>query len=728
MFSLKQIAINNNSLSGELPSEFGNLANLEYLISYQNKLSGPIHQSFGKLESVIEIRLFNNELSGPLPSGLSNLTNLVVIQLSDNQLTGHLPDLCHSKKLQVFQLFRNKFYGPVPKGLRDCNSLIYFGISKNQIEGDISEAFGVYPHLSDINLSSNRFKGRLSPNWGSCKNLSGINFADNMIEGSIPSELGMLKNLRRLILSFNRFTSEIPPEIGNITNLYWMDLRNNKLSGQIPKQIGRLSNLEILHFSSNLLSGKVPEEIGNCLKLQSLHMYNNSLNGSLPGSLGNLASLQRMLDLSMNSLSGPIPQELGKLEVLMFVNFSHNQFSGAIPVSVASMQSLTIFDVSYNFLEGSIPKGIHNASAEWFLHNKDLCGDLVGISPCNLPLADHRRKRQKIILSIGLPIFAAAISVVVACAIGFLICRKKVSQRTDDVSKRDVFSVWSFDGRMAFEDIINATDNFDEKHCIGEGSYGSVYKAELQSKEVVAVKKLHAADEDADDEERFQHEIEMLTKIRQRNIVKLYGYCSHPRYRFLVCQFIEKGNLASILSNEELAIQFHWQRRTALIRDVAQALTYLHHDVHPPIIHRDITSRNILLDADYKAFVSDFGIARMLKPDSSNWSALAGTYGYIAPEFSYTSQVTEKCDVYSFGVVALEVLMGKHPGYMHEFHSSLKDHFLPEEILDKRLPQPQDETDEALDVRRCISVAFECLLPSPKERPTMLKAYRDLVV
>jgi tRNA A-37 threonylcarbamoyl transferase component Bud32 len=315
--------------------------------------------------------------------------------------------------------------------------------------------------------------------------------------------------------------------------------------------------------------------------------------------------------------------------MLISANFSHNQFTGAIPASIASMQSLSIFDVSYNFLEGSVPKGIHNASAEWFLHNKGLCGDLVDMSPCNFPFADHSQKHQKIILSVTLAIFVAIISI--ACVIALFISRKNVSPKNDFESKRDILSVWGFDGRMAFEDIINATDNFDEKHCIGEGSYGSVYKAALQDEQVVAVKKLHAGDEEAHDEEIFLHEIEMLTKIRQRSIVKLYGYCSHPRYRFLVCQFIERGNLASILSNEEQAIQFHWQRRTALIRDVAQAITYLHHDVHPPIIHRDITSRNILLDAEYRAFVSDFGIARMLKPDSSNWSALAGTYGYIAP-------------------------------------------------------------------------------------------------
>lgn len=114
------------------------------------------------------------------------------------------------------------------------------------------------------------------------------------------------------------------------------------------------------------------------------------------------------------------------------------------------------------------------------------------------------------------------------------------------------------------------------------------------------MKKLHPGDEDTNDEGRFHREIETLTKIRQRSIAKLYGFCCHPRYRFLVCQFIERGNLASILSNEELAIEFHWQRRTTLIRDVVQAVAYLHHDCQPPIIHRDITSRNILLDANYK--------------------------------------------------------------------------------------------------------------------------------
>uniref|UniRef100_A0ACD5XUK8 Uncharacterized protein n=1 Tax=Avena sativa TaxID=4498 RepID=A0ACD5XUK8_AVESA len=725
LVNLEVLYLAGNYIAGSVPPSIGNMSSLNWISIDSNSISGELPVELGKLASMTNIQLFTNQLSGPIPSSLFNLSNLVNIGLSYNKLTGHLPDLCQSKKLQIFQVSYNNLHGPVPKGLRDCNSLTSLGINGNQIEGDITDAFGMYPHLNRIDLSSNKFVGRLSPNWGSCQNLTSIDFSENMIEGSIPSELGELKNLGRLLMSSNRLGGEIPHEIGKLTNLYWMDLRNNQLLGRIPKQIGQLSNLEILYFSSNQLSGKIPDEIGNCFKLQTLDMKNNNLSGSLPRSLGRLADMQSMLDLSLNNLSGTIPSELGNLEMLIFINFSHNQLSGAIPVSIASMQSLSTFDVSYNFLEGSVPKGIHNASTKWFLHNKRLCGDLDGLPPCSFPPADHRQKHQKIILLVGLPMFVTTI-LIASIVIAILIFRKTVPQKTDDVNKRDVFSVWSFDGRMAFEDIIDATENFDEKHCIGEGSYGRVYRAELHDEQVVAVKLLHAGNEETHDEERFQHEIEMLTKIRQRSIVKLYGYCSHPRYRFLVCQFIERGTLAYILSNEELATQFNWQRRTTLIRDVAQAITYLHHDVQPPIIHRDITSRNILLDVGYKAFVSDFGIARMLKPDSSNWSALAGTYGYIAPEFSYTCVVTEKCDVYSFGVVVLEVLMGKHPGDMDNFISSLGDQFLLEEILDEQLPQP--EADEAKDVKRCIAVAFDCLRPSPKERPTMLKVYQDLII
>ena len=196
---------------------------------------------------------------------------------------------------------------------------------------------------------------------------------------------------------------------------------------------------------------------------------------------------------------------------------------------------------------------------------------------------------------------------------------------------RDLFSVWNFDGRLAFDDIVRATDDFNDKYIVGRGGYGKVYKAQLQDGQIVAVKKLHQSEEQFNDDRRFHNEMEILSQIRQRSIVKMYGFCSHSAYKFLVYDYIQHGSLHMTLENDEVAKELDWQKRIALANDVAQAISYLHHECSPPIIHRDITSNNILLDTTFKAFVSDFGTARILKPDSSNWTELAGTYGYIAP-------------------------------------------------------------------------------------------------
>ncbi|KAG0549926.1 hypothetical protein BDA96_01G296300 [Sorghum bicolor] len=256
------------------------------------------------------------------------------------------------------------------------------------------------------------------------------------------------------------------------------------------------------------------------------------------------------------------------------------------------------------------------------------------------------------------------------------------------------------------------------------GGFSKVYKAQLQDGQLVAVKKLHSSDEEVNDERRFRSEMEILSQIRQRNIVKLYGFCCHREYRFLIYDYIEQGSLHKILQNEELAKEFDWQKRTALVQDVAQAIAYLHNECKPPIIHRDITSNNILLNTSFKAYVSDFGTAKLLKPDSSNWSALAGTYGYMAPELSYTSFVTEKCDVYSFGVIVLEVVMGRHPeNLLHDLaSSSLEKNLLLKEILDQRSSPPT--TTEEEDIVLIMKTAFSCLQASPQARPTMQGVYQ----
>ncbi|KAF6987007.1 hypothetical protein CFC21_004682 [Triticum aestivum] len=414
--------------------------------------------------------------------------------------------------------------------------------------------------------------------------------------------------------------------------------------------------------------------------------------------------------------------------MLEFLNLSHNQFTGSIPSSFASMVSLSTLDVSYNYLEGPVPtvRQLQNASASWFLPNKGLCGNLSGLPPCcSTQVAAHQKGKipgflLPIVLVMGFGIIAAIVIIII------LTRKKRKPQESVTAEARDLFSVWNFDGRLAFDDIVRATEDFDDKYIIGTGGYGKVYKAQLQDGQLVAVKKLHQTEKELDDESRFCSEMEILTQIRQRSIVKMYGFCSHPTYKFLVYDYIQQGSLHGILENQEVAKELDWTKRIALAIDVAQAISYLHHECSPPIIHRDITSNNILLDTSFKAFVSDFGTARILKPDSSNWSALAGTYGYIAPELSYTSVVTEKCDVYSFGVVVLELVMGKHPRDLLDGSlSNGEQSMMVKDILDQRPTAPISTEENSLAL--LIKLALSCLESSPQGRPTMQEAYQTLI-
>ncbi|XP_026398360.1 probable leucine-rich repeat receptor-like protein kinase At1g35710 isoform X2 [Papaver somniferum] len=305
------------------------------------------------------------------------------------------------------------------------------------------------------------------------------------------------------------------------------------------------------------------------------------------------------------------------------------------------------------------------------------------------------------------------------------------NQPTATNTRRNLFSVWNYDGKIVFEDIIEATENFDTKYCIGTGGYGSVYKAELSTGQIVAVKKLHSSDEDSEilDLKSFEREVHALTEIRHRNIVKLFGFCSNieRRISFLVYEFVERGSLKNVLCDGERAMGFDWIKRVRFIKGTATALAYMHHDCIPPIVHRDISSNNILLDSEYEARVSDFGTARILKPDSSNWTSLAGTYGYVAPELAYTMKVTEKCDVYSFGVVILEVLMGGHPSELitlisqilleSSSASNVRQNTKLRDILDQCIETPPNVVQK--EIMCIVKVGFSCLRGDPLTRPTM---------
>ena len=215
-----------------------------------------------------------------------------------------------------------------------------------------------------------------------------------------------------------------------------------------------------------------------------------------------------------------------------------------------------------------------------------------------------------------------------------LVSRNKIKVPRDTKGTRsgDIFSIWNYDGKIAFEDITRATNDFDIRSCIGTGGYRSVYRAELPNGKVVALKKLHGSEsDDPAFMKSFKNEFKALTEIRHRSIIRLHGFCLHSKCMFLIYDYMERGSLFCVLSIDAEAVELDWSKRVNVIKGTAHALSYMHHDCNPPIVHRDVTTTNILLNSELEPFVSDFGTARLLDPDSSNHTMLAGTYGYIAP-------------------------------------------------------------------------------------------------
>ncbi|KAM4098252.1 hypothetical protein ACJW30_07G062900 [Castanea mollissima] len=759
LMKLSVLSFSNNLLFGSIPSAIGNLTNLSLLYLANNLLSGSIPPELGKLKSLTELRLnlnnlsdsipaslgglvglkvlslYGNQLSGPLPRGINNLTNLKLFFLSNNSISGFLPEnICHGNILEDFCASNNRFTGTVPKGLKNCTSLTRLRLDRNNLIGNISEDFSIYPVLDYIDLSYNNFHGEISPNWGKCQLLTSLKISNNQIIGEITSELGEASRLHVLDLSSNKLVGKIPKELGKLKSLFNLTLSSNQLSGTIPSELGSLPDLAYLNLASNNLSGPIPKQLGDCSKMLYLNLSNNNFFEGIPIEIGNLLSLQVLLDLSRNELTGEIPWQLGNLAKLEILDISHNELNGSIPSSFNGMQSLRLVDISYNELEGPIPnsKAYQEAPSEAFTHNRGLCGNHTGLMSCNPPVKDEKKRNHAAFFIIILVPTAAFILTI---SVGMLHLlrreRKKEDGELRDLHKGNLFSVWSYDGKLVYEDIKETTEGFNAKYCIGVGATGNVFKAELSTGQVVAVKKLHNAM--LEDHKTFESEIVALTKVRHRNIVKLHGFCAHAQESFLVYEYLERGSIAKILTSVKQAKELDWIKRINIVNGIANALYYMHHNCTPPIIHRDISSNNILLDSNYEAHVSDFGTARLVKLDSSNWTGLAGTYGYIAPELAYTMRVTEKCDVYSFGVVTLEIIMGHHPGDLicslstsspstsspstlsslpsDAYSMQLKD------VLDKRLATPDPElADEVVTIAR---LAFSCISANPQVRPTM---------
>ncbi|GMN42345.1 hypothetical protein TIFTF001_011565 [Ficus carica] len=663
-----------NKLNGSVPQQLTSLRNLIALNMSSNSFTGPIPPDIGLLINLTHLHLSSNQIEGHLPLSLSRLANLVILDAASNKISGSFPDqIGNLKNLVSLDLSHNMLNAPLPSTLDQLNKLAYLSLSFNKINGSIISTLDQLTNLVELHLESNQIGNSLPPKIGNLKNLSLLSLGDNLFSGSLPPEIGNLKNLSVLSLNRNMFNGFIPLEIGNLENLTVLDLSVNTFQGSLPPTFGQLANLRELRISSNEISGSIPLEIGNLKNLTHLdlsfnkllgpifpslnglednlaylYLGSNRIKGSIDPNIGNLKEL-RELDLSLNELSGIVPKQIAQLKGLQHLNLSWNNLK-CLPIEICDCEGLNVLDISHNLIRADLPPIQGNWLAcnyiakiiqahppcysfldEPFDGIKDLYCDTGVLACANGPKrkrVDYKIILPVIIFSVAL-IFSASILLVYKCRLG----NRNGEPDNGATKEGDTFLIWNCDEKIAYEDIIRATEDFDTRYCIGRGGHASVYKAQLPSGKVVAVKKFHASEvEGVASPRSFATEVKTLTEIRHRNIARLYGFCLYKRCMFLVSKYMERGSLFSVLRDDAEAVQLDWSKRVNIIKGTAHALSYLHHDCGWPIVHRDLTSTNILLNSELEACVSDFGTAKLLDPDSSNQTMFAGTLGYIAPD------------------------------------------------------------------------------------------------
>ncbi|KAJ0679919.1 putative transferase, protein kinase RLK-Pelle-LRR-XI-2 family [Helianthus annuus] len=532
--------------------------------------------------------------------------------------------------------------------------------------------------------------------------------------------------------------------------------KHRRLRGSISPAIGKLSELKELSLPNNHLVNQIPFEITNCRKLEVLNLQNNRFSGKVPGGLSSLVRL-RILDISSNQFSGNLDflKYFPNLEKLSLAN---NMFSGRVPESVRSFRNLRFFNVSGNsLLEGPIPvmnqleynnfpnhrymlaESNETAAAGDSNNNNDL--QAPAPSPTTSPVAKHKHKTSKAkkiirwILGFSVGAVAGIICGMIASILFKLILNLIRGKKND-------FGPTIFSQLIKAEDLafLEKDDSVASLEIIGKGGCGEVYKTELPDSKIktIAIKKVIQPPKDAaeltEEDTKLLHrkmrqiksEIQTVGQIRHRNLLPLLAHVSRPYCHYLVYEFMKNGSLQDILQQvKDGSRELDWLARHKIALGVAAGLEHLHTSHTPRIVHRDLKPANVLLDDDMEARIADFGLAKSI-PDADTHmtsSNVAGTLGYIAPEYHQTMKFTDKCDIYSFGVLLATLVMGKLPS--DEFFQRTSEMSL---VKWMRNVMTSDDPKQAIDpglmgngyeeqMLLVLKIACFCTLDNPKERP-----------
>ncbi|KAL5052362.1 hypothetical protein RYX36_033044 [Vicia faba] len=554
------------------------------------------------------------------------------------------------------------------------------------------------------------------------------------------------------------------------------------LSGQIPTGIfSNLTHLRTLSLRFNALTGSLPSDLASCVNLRNLYLQRNLLSGQIPLFLFNLPDLVR-LNMGFNNFSGPISTSFNNFTRLKTLYLENNRLSGSIPE--LTRLSLDQFNVSNNVLNGSVPVKLQTFPQDSFLGNS-LCGPPLSLcpgtdtndsSPFTTDGGNTSKKKKN--LSGGAIAGIVIGSVVFLLLLVFLfifLCRKKSSKTTSAV---DVAAVKHSESDVPRDKSIpdmengngyasstaaaaaavvavnkveangngntaggakkliffgNAPRAFDledllraSAEVLGKGTFGTAYKAVLESGPVVAVKRLKDV---TINEKEFREKIEAVGAVDHQSLVPLRAYYFSRDEKLLVYDYMSMGSLSALLHGNKGAgrTPLNWEMRSSIALGAAQGIEFLHSQ-GPNVSHGNIKSSNILLTKSYEAKVSDFGLAQLVGP-SSTPNRVAG---YRAPEVTDPRKVSQKADVYSFGVLLLELLTGKAPTHallneegvdLPRWVQSVVREEWTSEVFDLELLRYQNVEEEMVQL---LQLAVDCAAQYPDKRPSMSDVVRSI--
>ncbi|KAJ1275938.1 hypothetical protein BS78_05G174900 [Paspalum vaginatum] len=786
--NLVRFDVLNNKLEGLVPPSLFNISSLQVLNLGYNQLSGSLPLDIGfKLPRLNVLGTFEGtQFEGPIPASLSNASVLGYLILRGNRYRGLIPrdigihgnlklfsvgynelqanttsdwdfltSLTNCSKLNILDLEQNNFVGVMPNSIANISQeLQWLTIGRNHIAGTPALWLGRFRKLTKLLLNDNLFTGTLPADIGQISILQYLDLSHNRFEGQIPLSLGNITQLSNLSLSTNFLDGSIPSSLGNLTNIGSMDLSCNLLRGQIPEEILTIPSLAILlSLYTNALSGTIPPQIGHLNSLSEIDLSMNKLVGEIPEAIESCVQL-RFLYLQGNLLQGKIPKRLDTLVVLEKLDLSSNNLTGPIPNFLETIGTLNYLNLSFNNLSGPVPDTVVFCNATEFslTANSMLCGG----PPClQLPSCpsigshkdSHYRLRIIIFCILGALIFCVC-SVTAYCFIKRRMAPTFVDRGYPFLNENHE--------RISYAELLEATESFSPANLIGSGSSGNVYIGTLSSDKnlaTVAIKVLDLGKQGAS--RSFIAECNALRRIRHRKLVKVITVCSGldhngEEFKALVLEYICNGSLDEWLHPDNTTNSMKRKRLSLIKRlhialDVAEALEYLHQNIDPPIVHCDIKPRNILLDDDLVAHVTDFGLAKIMQSEAfkkshpeaeSSSLAIKGTIGYVPPEYGSESEVSIEGDIYSYGVLLLEMFTGRRP--TESFNDGVVNlvnyvrRAYPNDlqgILDATAAYSRDTyTQDIIDtlIYPIFRLALACCKDSPRQRMKMHNVVEEL--